>query len=143
MGDCSHYNRNLYCPNAADCVFVHRDPTDILPPCPHYNRGFCPLGPRCSKSHVRRRLCRFYLAGFCPYGRACKEGIHDKFLEDKLLEKPTVRVEKSEEEKEKERERRREEAEREEERDWERRDRQGRDGGRRGGKRFGRRRGGY
>jgi len=142
MPDCTHYSRTLSCPNASDCLYLHRDPSSVPPSCPHYTRGFCPLGPRCAKTHIRRRLCRFYLAGFCPYGKGCREGNHPKWVEDKHLEKPRVRVERSEEEMERERERRREEREREDgewERSGGRREGRGRWTGRSGG----RRRGGY
>lgn len=139
MPDCTHYTRTLSCPNAADCLYLHRDPASIPPPCPHYTRGFCPLGPDCSKSHVRRVFCRYYLAGFCPFGKACKEGAHPKWVEEKHLEKPTRRVVLSEEEKERELERRREEREREMEGRWEREA----EGGRRGRWGKGRRRGRY
>jgi len=124
-----------------DCNYLHVDPASRLPPCPHYEKGFCPLGQRCSKKHVRKTLCKFYLAGFCPYGRACKEGAHPRFPED--LAKPTVKVEKSAEELEADRERLREEAERQQEREWERNEntrREGRGRGRgrgRGGRRGG------
>lgn len=144
MPECNQYTRTLYCSNGDECLYLHVDPASKLPPCPHYDRGFCPLGPICSKSHVRRTLCKFYLAGFCPKGRQCKEGAHPRYPTD--LPKPTVKVEKTAEELEEERNRIREEAEREEEREYERRDRMGdrRDGRGRGKGRFGgRRRGGF
>lgn len=142
MPECNHYTRSLYCPNGDECLYLHIDPTSKLPPCPHYEKGFCPLGPRCSKRHVRRHICKFYLAGFCPYGRQCKEGAHPRWPEN--LPKPTVKVERTAEELEKERQRIREEGEREEEREWERREGNRRDGRGRGKGRYGqRRRGGY
>ena len=120
MPECNHYARNLYCPNGEECLYLHIDPESKLPPCPHYEKGFCPLGPRCSKKHVRKRLCRFYLAGFCPYGKPCKEGDHPRWPDN--LPKPSIKVEKSAEEVEREKNRIREEGEREEEREWERKD---------------------
>lgn len=120
MPECNHYARTLYCPNGEECLYLHIDPESKLSPCPHYEKGFCPLGPRCNKKHVRKTLCRFYLAGFCPYGKQCKEGVHPRWPEN--LPKPTSRVEKTAEEIERERNRIREEGEREEEREWERRD---------------------
>ena len=138
MPECSHYARTLTCPNGDECLYQHIDPTTRLPPCPHYEQGFCPLGPRCSKKHVRKTLCRLYLAGFCPSGRQCKLGAHPHWSED--LPKPSVKVERTEAELEAERARLREEAEREEEREWERGGRGGRDGRGRGGRRFGQRR---
>ncbi|KAK0515482.1 hypothetical protein JMJ35_001516 [Cladonia borealis] len=137
--ECTTYNRSGYCAALDDCNYLHIDPATKGPSCPHYDRGFCPLGPRCAKKHVRRRLCRFYLAGFCPYGKGCGEGVHARFEED--LPKPMVKVEKSAEELEAERERIREEAERQEMRLY-----GGDEGGRgrgRGKGRFRGRRGGF
>jgi len=142
MPECNFFVRNGYCSNGDECLYLHVDPLSKLPPCPHYDRGFCPLGPACAKRHLRRLLCPAYLAGFCPDGRACKAGAHPRWRTD--LEKPTARVEgatadeaataegRTEEDEERERERVRE---RERERDG-RHDRQGpkdRFGGGRGG----------
>lgn len=143
MPECNHYTRSLYCPNGDECLYLHIDPTTKLSPCPHYEKGFCPLGSRCSKKHVRKMLCRFYLAGFCPYGPRCQEGEHVRWPTTELPP-PTVRVERSAEELERERNRIREEGEKEEEREWERREGNRRDGRGRGGKgRYGPRRRGY
>lgn len=135
MPECNFFVRNGYCSNGDECLYLHVDPASRLPPCPHYDRGFCPLGPRCAKRHVRRGLCAFYLAGFCPSGRACRDGAHPRWERD--LEAPKVREERTAEEEERikeERERERESMrERERERDGDRYDRQG--GGR--GDRFG------
>lgn len=142
MPECNQYTRTLYCSNGDECLFLHIDPASKLPPCPHYEKGFCPLGPHCAKKHIRKTLCKFYLAGFCPYGRQCKEGAHPRYPND--LPKPTVKVERTEEELDAERARIREEAEKEEEREWERNRVDRRDGRGRGKGRYGqRRRGGY
>ncbi|KAL1956324.1 hypothetical protein VTO42DRAFT_7407 [Malbranchea cinnamomea] len=126
MPECQSFARSGYCPNGDDCLYQHVREEAKLPLCEHYERGFCELGPICSKRHVRRKLCPFYLAGFCPDGKACKAGAHPRFPEN--LPKPTVRVEKTEEEKERERQRMREEQEREEERQREWRAERGRGG---------------
>jgi cleavage and polyadenylation specificity factor subunit 4 len=91
MPECNFFVRNGYCSNGDECLYLHIDPLSKLPPCPHYDKGFCPLGPNCSKRHVRRKLCPYYLAGFCPEGRACKEGAHPRW--DKNLEKPIAKSE--------------------------------------------------
>jgi cleavage and polyadenylation specificity factor subunit 4 len=143
MPECNHFTRSLYCPNGDECLYLHVDPATKLPPCPHYDRGFCPLGPRCSKKHGRGALCRLYLAGFCPAGRGCKDGAHPRWRDG--LAPPTVRIERTVEELEQEKARILEEAEKEEEREWERRDGNRREGRGRGRGRYGgqRRRGGY
>lgn len=97
MPECNFFMRNGYCSNGEECLYLHVDPMSRLPPCPHYDMGFCPLGPLCSKKHVRRKLCSFYLAGFCPEGPECRQGAHPKWSKD--LEKPTL---KSDEEKKEE-----------------------------------------
>lgn len=89
MPECNFFMRNGYCSNGDECLYLHIDPLSRLPPCPHYDMGFCPLGPNCSKKHVRRKLCLYYLAGFCPDGPNCKEGAHAKWSKD--LEPPTVK----------------------------------------------------
>lgn len=78
-----------------ECLYLHIDPATKLPPCPHYLKGFCPLGPNCSQRHVRKTLCEFYLAGFCPDGKACKKA-HPRWPTD--LPKPTIKVERDPEE---------------------------------------------
>jgi cleavage and polyadenylation specificity factor subunit 4 len=93
LHECNFFMRNGYCSNGEECLYLHVDPSSRLPPCPHYDMGFCPLGPLCSKKHVRRKLCAFYLAGFCPDGPECKAA-HPKWSKD--LEKPTVKVDKKE-----------------------------------------------
>ena len=120
MPECNHYARSLTCPNGEECLFLHVDPATKVGPCPHYEKGFCPLGPRCSKKHVRKVLCKYYLAGFCPYGRQCKEGAHPRFPAN--LPKPTVRVEKTAEEIEVERKQREEAIKEERQKEWDRRD---------------------
>ncbi|KAL7939118.1 hypothetical protein V8C35DRAFT_990 [Trichoderma chlorosporum] len=89
MPECNFFMRNGYCSNGEECLYLHVDPLSKLPPCPHYDMGFCPLGPLCSKKHVRRKLCPFYLAGFCPDGPECKTGAHPKWSKD--LEKPVAK----------------------------------------------------
>ncbi|KAK6829642.1 hypothetical protein PG990_012108 [Apiospora arundinis] len=96
MPECNFFLRNGYCSNGDECLYLHIDPQSKLPPCPHYDRGFCPLGPTCAKKHVRRQLCPYYMAGFCPDGKGCKEGAHARW--EKNLEKPQPKTEKTEEE---------------------------------------------
>ncbi|KAK7961780.1 3' processing complex [Apiospora aurea] len=96
MPECNFFVRNGYCSNGDECLYLHIDPQSKLPPCPHYDRGFCPLGPTCAKKHVRRQLCPYYMAGFCPDGKNCKEGAHARW--EKNLEKPQPKTEKTEEE---------------------------------------------
>jgi len=146
MPECSFFVRNGYCSNGDECLYLHIDPESKLPPCPHYDKGFCPLGPRCAKRHVRKTLCRFYLAGFCPNGRTCKEGAHPRWPKD--LEPPTVKIEKDPQEVAEEQARLREIGEREEEKERERfgggrGGRGGWRGGGRGGDRGNRRGRGY
>ncbi|ATY64894.1 high-affinity glucose transporter, putative [Cordyceps militaris CM01] len=97
MPECNFFMRNGYCSNGEECLYLHVDPLSKLPPCPHYDMGFCPLGPVCAKKHVRRKLCAFYLAGFCPEGPECRRGSHPKW--STTLDRPTVKPPpKSEEE---------------------------------------------
>ncbi|GJN70502.1 RNA-binding component of cleavage and polyadenylation factor [Purpureocillium lilacinum] len=96
MPECNFFMRNGYCSNGEECLYLHVDPSSRLPPCPHYDMGFCPLGPLCSKKHVRRKLCVFYLAGFCPDGPDCKQGSHPKWSKD--LDKPTLKSDEKKEE---------------------------------------------
>ncbi|KAG5920033.1 RNA-binding component of cleavage and polyadenylation factor [Claviceps capensis] len=96
MPECNFFMRNGYCSNGEECLYLHVDPSSKLPPCPHYDMGFCPLGPHCSKKHVRRKLCEFYLAGFCPEGPECKSA-HPKW--SLTLEGPTLKSEEKKEEK--------------------------------------------
>lgn len=96
MPECNFFMRNGYCSNGEECLYLHVDPMSRLPPCPHYDMGFCPLGPICSKKHVRRSLCPYYLAGFCPEGPECKRGSHPKWSKD--LDPPTAKSEEKKEE---------------------------------------------
>ncbi|KAI1265017.1 hypothetical protein F5Y18DRAFT_72929 [Xylariaceae sp. FL1019] len=126
MPECNFFVRNGYCSNGDECLYLHIDPMSKLPPCPHYEKGFCPLGPECSKRHVRRKLCAYYLAGFCPDGKACTEGAHPRW--EKNLEPPIRKSDVVHEEP------RRDE---DDERDFGRRDRDDKPGGGRGDRGFG------
>lgn len=117
MPECNFYVRYGYCSNNEECLYLHIHPDSKIPVCPHYENGFCPLGPVCSKKHVRTQqlVCKFYLAGFCPVGRKdCKEGAHPRWTDPKTMQPPTVKKPREEperdpmfEERERERERER------------------------------------
>jgi cleavage and polyadenylation specificity factor subunit 4 len=150
MPECSQFSRHLVCSNGSECLYLHLDPALKQAPCPHYERGFCPLGPYCAARHVKKKtVCQYYLAGFCPNGRDCREGGHPAWKEKDDLKKPEVKRPLSEEEQEAERERLVERLERqreEQERRFEERGQRGDGGGRgRGGRArgFRGRRGGY
>jgi cleavage and polyadenylation specificity factor subunit 4 len=102
MPECIYFARHQNCSNGDECLFLHLDPDTKRPLCPHYERGFCPLGPRCALRHVYdpRPICPFYMVGFCPDGQECKRGKHARFPTD--LKPPEVRIEKSKEEIERE-----------------------------------------
>ncbi|KAF2675062.1 mRNA 3'-end-processing protein yth1 [Microthyrium microscopicum] len=90
MPECHSYADDSKCPNGDDCMYQHIDKSRKRPPCPHYDRGFCPLGPLCANKHVKKaKLCQLYLAGFCPNGRECQLGAHARFAFD--LKKPVVK----------------------------------------------------
>lgn len=99
MPECNFFTRHGYCSNGEECLYLHLDPSSKLPPCPHYEKGFCALGPLCSQRHVRKVICEFYLAGFCPDGRTCKKS-HPRW--PKNLPKATKRVVRTAEEVEEE-----------------------------------------
>lgn len=120
--ECKEFSRWGICPQGEECTYLHIAPTSPLriSPCPHYARGFCPLGPYCSLRHIKHpKMCPFYLAGFCPNGRAgppdrdnvvsCEHGAHPKWIEEKDLKKPEARKVKPEEELRREQEQREEE----------------------------------
>lgn len=138
MPECNYWSRYGTCSNGDECLYLHPDPESKRPPCAWYERGFCPLGPRCADKHIKKeKLCPFYMAGFCPDGLECKNGAHAKYIED--LKKPEVKIIKSAEQLEQEkleREAKREEAEAEERErfpDGQRGQRGGRQWQRRGG----------
>jgi cleavage and polyadenylation specificity factor subunit 4 len=55
-----------------ECLYRHIDPASGIEVCPLYERGFCPLGPDCSKRHMKgNRFCQMFLTGFCPFGKEC------------------------------------------------------------------------
>lgn len=104
--ECKEFSRYGICPQGEDCTYLHVSPTSRLrePACPHYTRGFCPLGPYCSLRHIKHpTLCPFYLAGFCPNGRShppgpdkiieCAFGAHAKWVKDEDMHprKPEAR----------------------------------------------------
>jgi cleavage and polyadenylation specificity factor subunit 4 len=68
------YNKHGYCQNVEECLYRHIDPVTRVGLCPWYERGFCPLGPECSKRHVKgKRICHMFLTGFCPLGKECPD----------------------------------------------------------------------
>ncbi|KAF2723269.1 hypothetical protein K431DRAFT_264746 [Polychaeton citri CBS 116435] len=104
--ECKEFSRYGICSNGDDCTYLHLPPTSELrlPACPHYTRGFCPLGPYCALRHIKHlNICRFYLAGFCPNGRShppdndkvvsCEHGAHARWIKDEDIHpaKPEVR----------------------------------------------------
>src|SRR5271154_3630447 len=74
------FNKHGYCQNVEECLYRHIDPVSRIGVCPWYERGFCPLGPDCSKRHVKgRRICQMFLTGFCPLGRECHDAQYVPF----------------------------------------------------------------
>lgn len=133
--ECKEFSRYGICPQGDDCTYLHVPPTSPLrrAACPHYARGFCPLGPYCALRHIKHKnMCPFYLAGFCPNGRAhppdadkvvsCEFGAHAKWIKDEDInpKKPEVRKIKDIEQEKREQEEREEEFYAEEERRRER-----------------------
>lgn len=99
MPECNTFARHGTCPNGDDCMYQHLDDFSRRPACPHYERGFCPLGPICANKHIRKaKICPFYMAGFCPNGPSCTEGAHARFPQD--LPKPIVKGQEPPEERE-------------------------------------------
>ncbi|KAK3648136.1 RNA-binding component of cleavage and polyadenylation factor [Elasticomyces elasticus] len=123
--ECKEFSRYGICPQGDDCTYLHIPPTSRLrdSTCPHYTRGFCPLGPYCEQRHLKHKvICEFYRAGFCPNGRergapgrdgvvGCSRGSHPRWGREEDLHPrlPAVRKAKDETEEEKEREGREEE----------------------------------
>lgn len=134
MPECTQFSRLGTCSNGTECLYLHLDPGLKQPPCPHYERGFCPLGPHCAARHVKRKtICVYYLAGFCPNGPGCTRGGHPQWKEKEEMEKPQAKKILSAEEQEEENQRLLESFERareEERRDYEDRVASGRDPGR-------------
>lgn len=118
MPECIQYTRYQMCTNGAECLYLHLDAVQKAPPCPHYERGFCPLGPVCAARHVRRPPpCPHFLTGFCPDGRDCSMGSHPPWRQTADMEKPKVRVVLTEAEEAARQERARAQMERDEEDD--------------------------
>ena len=106
MPECGDFSRYWFCRDGNECLYLHVDPESKKPPCEHYERGFCPLGPYCAARHVKKKnICRYYMAGFCPNGKGCAEGAHPIWKEKEDMKKLQVRCVLSEEEKEQENER--------------------------------------
>ncbi|TKA21929.1 hypothetical protein B0A50_08577 [Salinomyces thailandicus] len=104
--ECKEFSRYGICPQGDDCTYLHVSPTSRLreAACPHFTRGFCPMGPYCSLRHIKHKApCPFYLAGFCPNGRShppgpdkvisCQYGAHPRWIKDEDLHprKPEAR----------------------------------------------------
>ena len=151
--ECKEFSKYGVCPQGEECTYLHIPPTSPLrgAACPHYTRGFCPLGPYCGLRHIKHeKLCPFYLAGFCPNGRAhppegdkvvcCAFGAHARWIREEDLHPrvPEVRRVKSAETLRREQEEREEEFWGEEERKRERALAQGGRGGWVGGRGRGR-----
>lgn len=117
--ECKEFSKYGLCPAGDDCTYLHVHPNSPArrQACPHYTRGFCPLGPYCALRHIKHRnICPFYLAGFCPNGRShppeadkvvtCEFGAHAKWIADNDLhpKKPEVRKREDEERETKEQE---------------------------------------
>lgn len=84
MPECYFYSKHGYCSNGDECLYLHIDPESRIPPCPWFERGFCALGPDCSKKHIRRTPCKLFITGFCPKGPECPDG-HPKFEKPSTL----------------------------------------------------------
>lgn len=142
------HRRYGVCAAGDDCTYLHVHPTSDLrrPACPHYARGFCPLGDMCAMRHIKHpKLCPFYMAGFCPNGRAhppdvdkvvsCEFGAHAKWVDDSNIHprKPEVRKPRDLEQEAREQEEREQEFFEEEMRAFERNAAGGMDARSRGG----------
>ena len=93
MPECIQYARYQYCNNGSECLYRHVDPIFKNAPCPHYERGFCALGPACSQRHDKKeKICPYFLVGFCPDGLDCKRGAHPMWKEKDQLPKQKLKV---------------------------------------------------
>ncbi|EIM92200.1 uncharacterized protein STEHIDRAFT_47086 [Stereum hirsutum FP-91666 SS1] len=72
MPECWWYAKYGYCSAGDECLYAH--PKERKVECPDYKRGFCKLGPKCPRKHIRRVACQLYLTGFCPLGPDCPRG---------------------------------------------------------------------
>lgn len=126
MPECTQYARLGMCANGSDCLYLHINEDLKRPACPHYDRGFCPLGPHCALRHFKRKtFCKYYMAGFCPDGRHCTEGSHPIWREESQMRKPEPRRLPSQEELDAEQQRRQERFDKEREEDEREREERG------------------
>lgn len=80
LPECPNLARLGTCPYVPACPFAHPKAADRIPTCPAYDKGFCRLGPKCTKRHVLKQACPLYIYGFCPDGPACQLA-HPKFFQ--------------------------------------------------------------
>ena len=80
MPECLFYSKNGFCTQTPECLYLHVDPQLRIPPCPNYEKGFCPEGPKCANRHIRKIMCPLWLTGFCPKGAECEYN-HPRFEE--------------------------------------------------------------
>ncbi|GMM51934.1 cleavage polyadenylation factor RNA-binding subunit [Starmerella bacillaris] len=101
LTECPVFAKTGKCPLIPECPFKHTEVEKGEQCCSNYERGFCKLGPKCPKPHIRQEMCLRYLTGFCPLGLEC-ENAHPKFVQiddsmrisrDKQDEKPAFMLE--------------------------------------------------